>query len=114
MEVLFLYREGHKPFNASKMKESLRSLNQVIEINEGDLIGADIICRCDDDTVIHMSQDGEFLAVRGHEKESLRFALELQKLYGASFHLTDEVGHFDILIDGQQDLVELSSLLMAS
>ena len=113
MEVLLMYMEDHQRFDSAKMKESLRSLEHVVEINEGDLIGADIVCRCDDDTMVHMSQDCEFLAVRGHEKESLKFALELQKNYGSSFHLTDEGGHFDIIIDGNQELEEISSQLIA-
>ena len=109
-----MYMEDHQRFDSSRMKESLRSLENVVEINEGDLIGADIVCTCDNDTVIHMSQDCEFLAVRGHETESLKFALELQESYGASFHLTDEAGNFDLIIDGKQQLEELSSQLAAS
>ena len=111
MEVLLMYMENHQRFDTFKMKESLRDMDEVLEINEADLIGADLMCKCKEDTIIHLSADCEFLAIRGHKRESLEFALAMQKKYGGIFHLTDEAGHFDTVINGEQQYEELNELV---
>ena len=114
MEVLLMYLENHQCFDSFKMKESLRSIEEVQEINEGDLIGADLVCHCSEGTVLHLSPDCEILAIRGHESESIKMAISVQKEYGGPIHVTDEDGHFDTIIDGKQHFDDLHKIIMVS
>jgi len=114
MEVLLMYLEDHQRFDSFKMKETFRSIDEVQEINEGDLIGADLVCHCSEDTVLHLSPDCEVLAIRGHEDDSINMALSVQKEYGGAIHLTDEAGHFDTIINGEQHFEELKKIMIAS
>jgi hypothetical protein len=114
MEVLLMYIEDHCRFDSSKVKESFRSMDEVVRITEADWVGDNVECVCRDETHIRLSADCEVLAIQGDEVSSLNFAIEIQREYGGSFHLTDPEGHFDTIIDGSQQYDQVYLALKAS
>ena len=113
MELLLMYIEDHGRFDSSKVKESFRVMDEVTNITEADWVGDNLECLCEDETHIRLSPDREVLAIQGSEVSALHYALEIQKSYGGSFHLTDPDGHFDTVIDGTQKYEDICKALKA-